>query len=281
MTVRVLRSFVAKGNPDVLERVRSDRESNLGWIDRMTKEGLVSASPASSLLVLVGGNDPLSFRLRAAQSHVRDDLSPSAWSHVMFVSELKPRHAESPVREVSLAPGLGFGKYGFAPPSNGLQVNRLDAYTDAGRYPNIAILSIPVRAAEVGRALDTLSRQRSILDVPQLIVRWLGYCWGVGVPASPFVDGVGIPSAAMLEAAFAANRFDLTPGLESRSSCPEAIWQAARWWHEFYKKTSERKIAIKGAFSAKHDLVPETHYSKGGTSPQRPGKPTGHRPGSN
>jgi len=42
----------------------------------------------------------------------------------------------------------------------------------------------------------------------------------------------GMPSAAMLETAYATNGFDLTPGLESRSSCPEAIWQSASWWHE-------------------------------------------------
>jgi hypothetical protein len=27
---------------------------------------------------------------------------------------------------------------------------------------------------------------------------------------------------------------DLSPGLPSASSCPEAIWQAARWWYEAY-----------------------------------------------
>ena len=37
----------------------------------------VETGPAWSLLLLVGGNDPLSFRLRVAQSHVRHDLSPS------------------------------------------------------------------------------------------------------------------------------------------------------------------------------------------------------------
>jgi hypothetical protein len=27
---------------------------------------------------------------------------------------------------------------------------------------------------------------------------------------------------------------ELTPGLSSQSSCPEAIWQAAKWWYQFY-----------------------------------------------
>jgi hypothetical protein len=109
---------------------------------------------------------------------------------------------------------------------------------------------------------------------------------GVGVPASPLAEGSGIPAAAILEAAFAANGFDLTPGLESRSSCPEAIWQAAAWWHDFYKKGAGKK-AIRGAYSAKHDLIPQ--HSLAATpppaAPDAAGKPerartkTERRPG--
>jgi hypothetical protein len=104
-----------------------------------------------------------------------------------------------------------------------------------------------------------------VLDVPQLILRWLAYCWGVGVPGSPLAEGVGLPSAAVLEAAFAGQGFDLTPGLESRSSCPEAIRQAATWWHGFYQRTADGK-AIKGTYSAAHDLVPDG-LSGGSPSP--------------
>lgn len=279
MTVRVLRSPAAKRNPEVLERVRASGEDNLAWIGRVVKEGLVGTDPEWSLLVLVGGNDPMSFRLRVSQSHVRHDLSPSAWSQVAFVPRLAPKLAGSPVREISLAPASGFGRYGFAPPSNGLQRNRLGAYAAADKYPNIAILSAPVKAADVAKGLDTLASQRSILDIPQLILRWLGYCWGVGVPASPLTEGYGIPGAAILEAAFATKGFDLTPGLESRSSCPEAIWQAATWWHQFYERTVGRKAAMKGAYSAKHDLVPDERF--GGSPPpvtELPKAPTGARP---
>jgi hypothetical protein len=265
MNVRVLRSPALKRNPRVIERVRAPGEDNLAWIGRMLQEGLVEIGPNWSLLLLVGGDDPLSFRLRVSQSHVRHDLSPSAWSHVAFVPKLAPTLAESPVREISLAPASGFGAYGFAPPRNGLQDNRLGAYADALDYPNIAMLSAPVKAAEVGESLDALTAQRSILDAPQLTLRWLGYCWGVGVPASPLAEGFGMPGAAILEAAFAAKGFDLTPGLESRSSCPEAIWQAATWWHGFYERTADRKTAMKGAYSAKHDLVPDERF--GGSPP--------------
>ncbi len=271
MNVRVLRSSADKRNPDVHERERSPDEDNLAWITRVVEEGLVDTGSRWSLLVLVGGDDPVSFRLRVSQSHVRHDLSPSAWSHVAFVSRLAPALADSPVREISLAPAAGFGRYGFAPPRNGLQDNRLGVYSKPEDYPNIAILAAPVKAEEIDAELDRLATQRSILDLPQLILRWLGYCWGVGIPASPLTEGYGMPGAAVIEAAFASKDFDLTPGLESRSSCPEAIWQAATWWHEFYARTGERTSGMKGAYSAKHDLVPDERF--GGSPPAAAGAP--------
>jgi hypothetical protein len=197
-----------------------------------------------------------------AQSHVRHDLSPSAWSHVLFIRELSRSLGDSPTREVSLA--ARFGDFGFPLPTNGLQEGRLAPYLDGALFPNLSLLSVPVAAADITSSLDELRWQRSLLDVPQLILRWLGYCWGVGVPASPLADGIGVPGAALMEAAFAARGFDLTPGLESRASCPEAIWQAATWWHSFYQRTQAGR-AIKGVFCAQHELVPDAMY--GGSPP--------------
>ncbi len=264
MSVRVLRSPADTRSPQVVELRRRDGEDNAAWLRRALSERRVETGPDWSLLLLVGGNDPLSFRLRIAQSHARHDLSPSSWSHVAFVPRLAATLADSRTLEVSLAPPRCFGDYGFPLPTNGLQEGRLAAYLDADLFPNLALLSVPVPSASVEASLDSLRLQRSLLDVPQLILKWLGYCWGVGVPASPLVDGIGIPSAAMMEAAFAARGFDLTPGLESRSSCPEAIWQAATWWHGFYERTTGGK-AIKGAYCAEHELVPDVRY--GGSPP--------------
>jgi hypothetical protein len=39
--------------------------------------------------------------------------------------------------------------------------------------------------------------------------------------------------------------FELTPGLSSASSCPEAIWQSAKWWTYYYESAAkERERAI-------------------------------------
>ena len=95
-------------------------------------------------------------------------------------------------------------------------------------------------------------KQRAVLDAIDLIVQWLAYVWGVARSANPLLDGLGIPSAAMLEIVIGASGFDLTPGLESRSSCPEAIWQAARWWHEYY--TGQKKSGLTGAYYTPHEI---------------------------
>lgn len=265
MTIRVLPSPAKDRNPAVFEILRaSTAEDNAAWLRRVVDARLVETGATWSTLLLVGGNDPLSFRLRVAQSHVRHDLSPSAWSHVVFLPGGPSTQADAKTMEVSLAPERCFGVHGFPVPSNGLQEGRLGVYLDKDLFPNIALLSVPVRAAEIEQTLRGFRFQRSVLDVPPLILRWLAYCWGVGVPASPLADGIGIPGAAILEAAFAARGFDLTPGLESRSSCPEAIWQAATWWYEYYQRVPGGR-AIKGAYCAKHDLVPDESY--GGSPP--------------
>ena len=261
MIVRVLTSNATSRNPTLKELHRKARENNLNWLIRVVKEVPVPTGAERSIFILLGGNDPLSFRLRVGQSHVRHDLSPSAWSHVAFVSDGTADLASATVLEVSLAPEAGFAPFGYVPPTNGLQSSELRRYRSEQRFPNIAIISLPIEAEALSAKLDRLKYQRSIVDVPVLILKWLTYAWGVGVPASPLADGFGVPSAAVLETACAAVGFDLTPGLESRSTCPEAIWQAAAWWYD-YKGTRTDDTRIVGAFSALHDLVPDRLYGE-------------------
>jgi hypothetical protein len=164
MSVRVLRSPADAQNPEVVERRRTGREANATWLRRIVGDGLVPTGPDWSLLLLIGGNDPLSFRLRVAQSHVRHDLSPSAWSHVAFLPALGDDLAASATIEVSLAPAQRFGPFGFVPPTNGLQRGRLGAYLDAKIFPNIALLSVPVASDATVSSLDALRMQRSAVD---------------------------------------------------------------------------------------------------------------------
>ena len=53
-----------------------------------------------------------------------------------------------------------------------------------------------------------------------------------------------MPSAAFVEAVHAIADIELTPGLASASSCPEAIWQSARWWGDYYRESA--RVAAAG-----------------------------------
>jgi hypothetical protein len=49
---------------------------------------------------------------------------------------------------------------------------------------------------------------------------------------------------------------ELTPGLSSASSCPEAIWAAAKWWHQFY----EQGMGVADAAHARA-RIPSGHFA--------------------
>jgi hypothetical protein len=227
--------------------LRKKGEDNIAWLERNMPAGDLTH------LVLVGGKSQTAFRLRLAQAHLRHDLVPSYWSHV-FLLKASKNLAASTVIEISLEPERGFG---FPTPANAVQTGKLKSYADPVRYPNIAVLGVPVAQAEVMIALDRFQKQRVVLDAVDLVVRWLAYAWGVSRTGNPLMDGQGIPSAAMLETLFGAAGFDLTPGLESRSSCPEAIWQSAKWWHEYYER--DNRPPISGAF-----YTPDAIYDEPG-----------------
>ncbi|HEY0004008.1 MAG TPA: hypothetical protein VGB17_04290 [Pyrinomonadaceae bacterium] len=242
--INILSSNASAPSDLFVEVKRKNDEDNLQWLSRTLPD-----HEGKTLCVMVGGVNATSFRLRMAQSHVRSDLLPSYWSHVMLLEKITKNMASSPVYEISLEPAQGFD---FPPPSNGVQKSKLGQYRDIELYPNIAVLAVPVTIDEVKKALDRFQKQRATLDAVDLMVRWLAYIWGVGDSQNPLLQGMGIPSAAMLEIVFGAAGYDLTPGLESRSSCPEAIWQAAKWWHEYYE--DQNRVSLIGLYHIGHAL---------------------------
>jgi hypothetical protein len=122
----------------------------------------------------------------------------------------------------------------LVPATNGIADMPLSDYDDTARYPNIAVVRFPGAASPVLDAVDRLRTQRSIADLPALIVAWLGFVWGTGGSPNPLLIGMGLPSAVLVETIFGLVDVELTPGLASASSCPEAIWQSVKWWQEFY-----------------------------------------------
>jgi hypothetical protein len=63
---------------------------------------------------------------------------------------------------------------------------------------------------------------------------------------NPLLNEYGIPSAVLVEYSVGAAGLDLTPGLASRSSCPEAIWQSAKWWQGYQTQKDDDKNRKRG-----------------------------------
>ena len=249
--IELLHSGATKENLCSLTKTRKDDEDNVAWVFRnQSKLRHQDGNGGQFWLLFVGGRDNQHFRLRTAQSHARDDLTPSHWSHVALLYELEEGNQDDmPLFEIALDPEVGFG---FPPECNGVQVGRLSRYRNVKAFPNIGLASLPnpsessakedIPASEKIRSgIEKFQKQRAVFDALELTVYWLSYLWGVGDTPNPLLQGHGIPSAAMAEVVLGATGFDLTPGLADRSSCPEAIWQSVKWWHLYHKSVAGRQ----------------------------------------
>lgn len=205
------------------EVARTKGEGNVAWLAR-SGEG----ARGGVRLLLVGGVDLASTRLRIAQSHARDDLTPSHWSHVAIVVGGGLLKADTPLFEVRLEPPGGLSSLVTR---NGVMKGKLADYDAVERYPNVALLDLPVKADAMDDAINRFYHVRHVADGIGLAIAWLDFVCGVGRTPNPLLAGEGIPSAVFVEMVVAAAGFELTPGLPNRSSCPEAIWQAAKFWH--------------------------------------------------
>src|SRR5262245_15128688 len=204
--LNVQRSRTSKENEFLKSVPRRAGEGNVKWMGRA-----LGKERGDAALVLVGGVDAHAFRLRVAQSHVRRDLSPSCWSHVALAGPLGTRgFGGAKVHEVPLESDIAWG---FAPKDNAVVKRDLADYDDAERYPNIAILFLPKAWKEIEPAVAGFMRQRSTLDAPELVLRWLAFLWGVAKAGNPLVDGVGVPSAAFDEVVVASAGYNFTPRL--------------------------------------------------------------------
>ncbi|WP_077038420.1 hypothetical protein [Pelomonas sp. KK5] len=231
---RQSRSTSTAPNPDFSPLPREPGEGNLAWGQRAAR-AMRTPSPADwTFIALLGGADTLSFRCRVAQSHLRPDMQPSYWSQALMVLLEDASLAGAQALHVPLLQPAGPD---FGPRSNGVTMEPLAAFDDPAAYPNIALIALPVAQAKIQARVQAFMRSRSTLDALEHVLRWLAFAWGVARTGNPLFDNYGLPSACMLEAVCAAEGYDLTPGLESRASCPEAIWIAARHWHDYYEKT--------------------------------------------
>lgn len=211
-------------------------EGNAAWVRRMIAD-LQTAEPTQwSHLLLLGAQDQMGFRVRVAQSHLRPDLLPSYWSEaaLLRLDDAAPFEVAELLQVPLLQPALAE----FASSRNGVASLPMTAFDDARRWPNIALMAIPRPQAAVVAAIARFCHARDEVDALSHVLRWLAFVWGANRTGNPLHEQIGLPSACMLEAAFARLQFDLTPGVEPSKSCPEAIWASARHWHPYYAATA-------------------------------------------
>jgi hypothetical protein len=157
---------------------------------------------------------------------------------------------------------------------------------DPARWPNIGVLRFADRMPSVLAQVDVLRTRRTILDLPDLLVAWLAFGWAAGSAENPLLAGRGLPSAALVETAHTLSGIELTPGLASASSCPEAIWQAVKWWREYYEgavriggRGMARPLVPRGVYGIRQRSAALLLEPHGGTTMAPRRRPAGRRAG--
>lgn len=268
-------------NPDFTPLIRKSGETNLQWSERAVRQLHAKDDKDDwTYVALLGGKDTMSFRLRVAQSHLRKDLLPSLWSQSILVELKAPSIDGAKAIHVPLAQP---GGREFATRNNGVVSQPLSDFDDPDLYPNIALIAMPVAQQDILDQVQRFKTARSAFDSLEYVLRWLAFSWGAAKTPNPLHENYGLPSACMLDTVCSAARYDLTPGLESRASCPEAIYVAVRYWTTYYKELAGK--APKGRFFAPHryDILepPDARPrggSGGGGQPPRPRRASTEKP---
>ena len=227
--ISIRQSTAVSANVSLDEVNAKPKETNSAWLKRVKAENGI---------VLLGGATVSHFRIRVAQSHARADLKPSCWSLAGLLMG-NQKFLSVPLELCDEASEIA--------QRNGVQTCSMADYDDPARFPNIAVICF---TSDTKKILDLATlvsgdpetrkpAQRDIIDLPTLMLPWLSYIWICGKASNPLSDGLGLPSAGFVEAVYGMAGIELTPGLASATSCPEAIWQAAKYWHDFYKEAAE------------------------------------------
>jgi hypothetical protein len=235
MTISIRHAPASSRNEEIKEVEAKEGESNLDWLKRAAGGEDVNGS-----VILLGGGDLEHFRVRCAQSRLRSDMLPSFWSLAgILTNERGFVSVTLEVKDVSLVPQ-----------TNGVRRCRLSDYADPKWFPNVAVLRFTDSLRPITDNIARVERQRSVIDLPSYVLPWLGHVWGTGAGDNPLVAGYGLPSAAFVETVFGLSGIELTPGLSSSSSCPEAIWSTALWWHDFYEARADDEARAEGVARA-------------------------------
>lgn len=234
---------------DIKKLKRPKTEANIKWLAR-AYDSLALKNPADwSFVVLAGGKDVASFRIRVAQSHLRGDMLPSFWSECALVSV---QNGDVTNAEFFNLPLFQPASAPYAPTRNGLITLPASELPNQKALPNLALLAIPVPQAQILLSIADYAKSRVSYDAIENILPWLAYVWGSGNAANPLMQQIGFPSAVMLNQVFAANGFDLAPGVNANLSTPETFWSGAKHWQDYYSKTQQNGLLPKMRFVLDH-----------------------------
>lgn len=234
---------------DVQSLPRVQREGNVEWLSRAYESFSLKDVSQWSFVILAGGKDVISFRLRVAQSHLRGDMLPSYWSDCALLKVeqgdfSKARFFNLPLLQPANAP--------YAPTRNGLMDLPLKQLPSQKDFPNLALLAIPVAQEKVLESLAAYQKARVSYDAVENILPWLAYVWGAGTATNPLMQHIGFPSAMMLNQLFSAQGFDLAPGVNANLSAPETFWSGVKHWQTYYSNTQENGLLPKARFVINH-----------------------------
>ena len=222
-------SSATRPNADLRKTRSTLGQANSAWL---AEQGLADG------VLLLGGASLADFRVRVAQSGLRGDLTPSYWSLCGILIEGGTRFLSVP---------LSVPDASSVPSTNAIRDCAMADFDDPGQWPNIAVVRF---ASDIGMVVEqarAVASRRSIVELPALVLAWLGFAWAVTGQPNPLTESQGLPSAVFVETAHALAGVELTPGLASAASCPEAIWQAAKWWHEYYEEAPTIPIGSRSA----------------------------------
>lgn len=234
---------------DVQALPRTNRENNLHWLPRAYASFALDNPAQWSFVVLAGGKDVASFRLRVAQSHLRGDMLPSYWSECGLLQLEQGDFARARFYHLPLfQPATA----SYAPTRNGLIDLPLKQLPSQKELPNLALLAIPVPQEKILESLAAYQKARVSYDAVENILPWLAYVWGAGNAANPLMQHTGFPSAMMLNQLFSAQGFDLAPGVNANLSAPETFWSGVKHWQAYYSNTQENGLLPKARFVINH-----------------------------
>lgn len=223
----------AARNAQICEMTREPGEGNAGWIARALGED------PSPRVILLGGASLPDFRVRAAQAAARSDLMPSFWSRALLALK-----TDLAAPWTLWSAGIEGASLAELPGTNGIHQVALASLDAAASLPNAAVLRFPGATSEaLVEAIAALRGGRLVEDVVTPIAAWFGFMIGAQGAENPLAQGIPLPDALFVDAAFSYAAVDLVPGASARGACPEAFWQSALWWSRYYAGDDEAGAA--------------------------------------